>query len=235
MSTVSGNDFKNAAALLWEAWKKDMEQIPLLDPSPEFDARMHQRILEQKKEALIIKRQKKRQLRRRVAVAAAIVIAVLAGWLLLDKTAYAKVSKWFKSLVGTAVQYDFSGDISDYQEEFPQIRLGWIPEGGTVLYEGEDESHTQYMLVVSYVEEGILGFTYGVMHEGHVFNVFDSNGEERNTVVFQMGAYSIEGYISSTEKDNDYVWFDEDKNIYFTLTSSLPHEINCKILENIQY
>ena len=234
MSTVSRNDFKYAAALLWEAWKKEMEQIPSLDPSSEFDARMHQRILEQKSEALSVKKTRKHQLRRRIAIAAMIVIAALAGWLLLDKTAYAKVSKWFKSLIGTAVQYNFSGDISDYQEEFPQIRLGWIPEGGTILFEEEDEIHKDYTLVISY-DEGIVGFTYGIMNDGFVMEVIDYEGEDRETIVFQIGDYSIEGYIGRDGKDSDYVWFDEEKNLCFTITSIFSHEINCEILKNIQY
>lgn len=234
MNTVSRNDIKNAAALLWETWKNNMEQIHPLDPTPEFDARMHQRIREQKKEALLEKKARKRQLRRRVAVAAMIVIAVIAGWLLLDKTAYAKISKWFKSLVGTAVRYDFSGDISDYREDFPQIRLGWIPEGGTVLFEGEDDLQKDYTLVITY-EEGILGFTYGVMFDGFVLQFVDSEGEERETILFQIGEYSIEGYIGRDGKESDYVWFDEKKNLCFSLTSTFPNEINYEILKNIQY
>ena len=233
MKKVSERELKQAATVLWEEWKTFLETIEPHDPSPEFDARMHHLIEQKQQEIKLREKEKKRRIRHRVAVAAVLVLAILLGWLLIDQTAYAKVSKWFKSIVGNTVKFDFSGDFHSVGNELPAFRLGWFPEGGEVVYENMDMAQKSYTIVLAYSGEVKIGFQYSFMHDGLAISYSDLEGKERITEIFQCGENRIEGYLDPEDIENDYFWVDEQRNLSFSLTSFLPHETNKQIIEQI--
>ncbi len=233
MKKVSERELKQAATVLWEEWKTFLETVEPHDPSPEFDARMHRLIAQKQQEIKLREKEKKRRIRHRVAVAAVLVLAILLGWLLIDQTAYAKVSKWFKSIVKSAIKIEFSGDISEVQEPLSKYHLLWIPDGAETIFEETDDLAKDYTIVLSYDGEVKIHYHYGYMNDGTSIVYFDSFGEERIYKQLQIKGIVIDCYLSSSHVENDYFWVDEEEGLFFSMTSFFSDEINIKILEGI--
>ncbi|MBO4872577.1 MAG: DUF4367 domain-containing protein [Lachnospiraceae bacterium] len=228
---------EEAADLLWREYTEAIENAEPKAPSDAFDEKMirliRERARQREEQQKIGQTARRKTIRRRLITAAVIVIAALAGWLLLDKTAYAKISKWFKSLLGNRVSYSFSDDFRD--DGLSVVRLGWIPEGSEILKEETNGTTKEYEILLCFEDGTLLQFQYGFMYEGLVFGFEDVSEQALNIQQITVGDYTIECYLNVDSIENDYVWMDEERNMYFCLTSYLPHEICLKILEHIEY
>ena len=237
MRKLTKHHLTEAAELLWQERMAEIREAAPLEPSAAFDQRMKRLIQEgirqEEEQRSLYKKGARRVLVCRVIAAAAIVLAILLGWLLFDKTAYAKIGKWFKWISGKEIHYSFPENTDVLKEELPVYRLGWIPEGAEIILEEESEELHDYRIVLAFNED-IVVFEYGLMVEGIEMAFFDLQDRELKTETIQINDMEIECLLNVDDNDNAYLWVNEQSGVYFSMTSSLPHSENIKILERIQ-
>ena len=238
MNNKRNKNLKEAAGLLWEEWKAEIDAAEPTTPSEAFDTqmkRMAQKKLREDTEAeKAYKAEKRRRVIRRLAYAAIILLVLLAGWLILDKTALTKIERVFRWMTGNAVHYEFSDDLEENDRILPVIRPGWLPEGADVLKDETDTTVNTYELLLLYDEEKMFYFHYGFVQDGTDIMFVGDMNEEREYIKLDMADHDLECYVSSTGNSNDYFWVIEEENLYLSITSYLPHEVNLRIIENLR-
>lgn len=213
-----------SAILIREMMADEKTYTEPMDLSQEFQNRMEELLRGRK-----VKEYKVHHIRRRFWMTAAMIALVLFTWLAVDTKTRAAVAEWFKSVIEDVFHYSFSGSAVD--EDLPEYRLGWLPKGGKVE-EKEDSQVGKYSVDVTYEDGGCFSLIYGKFDEGIAFNI-DSLGHEIKHQIIKIRDQEIEEYYTPHWDDYNYVWINKTENIYFSVWSTLDHETNVKIIEDL--
>lgn len=130
----------------------------------------------------------------------------------------AAVSAWYKEIFGTFTTYWFT---SDKDIILPEYELTWVPEGYDMVFEEYNE-HT-YGSVYQRGNNAMDGFTFtcNIANEDMQLTIQSMYGLYESKQVDINGQYG-EFYLSSNPTDsNTLVWFDEENDVVFIITSYL--------------
>lgn len=232
---VTDQMLHDAAAMLWH--KKVAEEEANLEPhefSPEFEAKMQallrgDKTQENKEQETKGRKVKSLRSHRRFWVTAAMIVIALFTWLAFDAKARAAVADWFESVIEGVFHYGFNG--SAVGEEFPTYRLGWYPEGGWVEEEKEVPER-RYDIFINYEGKDAVTFSYAKFDGGSAFNI-DPLGHEMTKTIINVNGQEIEEYYTPYTDDYNYVWMNEEENLYFIIWSTFDHDSNIKIIEDV--
>ncbi len=180
-----------------------------------------------------LRRQAHRQqaLHRTMQSAAAFFLMVLLGCATVAAVpeARAAVLSWVGTRSHGSIVYQFSGEGST----LPEYALTWLPEGFAQTG-GHRSSESAYAF---YTDESgnRLYISYSLMHEGQAIS-FPGQGRllyvENLTVNGLAGQY-IHMVQLETRQNEVLIWFDENRNIVFNITSTLGKEDMLRIAENM--
>lgn len=195
-------------------------------PEPEnchysFSPRFHRKMRK------LLRTGKKNSVLRCVAAA---VLAILIGascWLGVDKGTRAAFISWVRAQCENTFVYRFFG--SDRNTDLPVYTLGWLPEGYVEIRRVQED--TQILCTYSGPDGGTLYFDYIRMSDG-VLSAVTTNGIEPESVIIN----GLEGdfYLSATTLEtNELIWFDQEANISFALSSYFDKTVMIHIAKSI--
>ena len=167
----------------------------------------------------------------RIAFAAMMAFVMLASLVLFTPSVRAKVAEWFITRREGDYLYNFK-DVTE-TSSFPRFRLGWAPAGGRVIEEPEDDRRRQYDISFLYGEEDVLGFSYGIYHSGVAISVPDL-GQTMTQEEIVVDGHTIVEYHRLGADDYDYIWFDENKSLFFCLFSTFDQKTNLEVIKQIK-
>lgn len=166
--------------------------------------------------------------------AVAAVLVVLIGFSMLcvfNTEVRAAVVTWFKETFGTYTTYRFT---SEDQNELPDYELTWIPDGYELIRE---DSYEQMYGAVYLRENNIIdGFTfdYSIANNDTQMSIHSNYGQYHSEAVNISGKHG-ELYLSNNANDaNALIWFDEDNNIVFSITSYMDASVILHIANNVK-
>lgn len=220
---MSDDALRRAAAKLAEA---RIAAQPSLDEcehefSPEFESAM---------DKLMQKSQRKAIWRRVASIAASLLLVLLIGGsavLTFNQEARASFITWLREQYENSIIYRFwgSGNTSD----FPTYQIGWMPEGFELLQGLNEES--RYIAVYQSIDDGqqiIFTYAFGTEWDELVIGG-DANNNEQLTIHGMHGEYIPYG----DDQTGDLVWIDENRQVVFTLSSTLSKETLVEIAESV--
>lgn len=163
------------------------------------------------------------------AVAASLFLVFLLGvatTLVVSQEARAAVVSWLREQYENSVVYRF-WDSSD-TEDLPKYQIGWLPDGFVLLQEIEEE---QYLALYQSSYDGrSLVFTYSTGKTwGELVIWGDTDSSEQLTIQGLHGEY----VLSEDGAEGDLIWIDDERQIVFTLSSSLGKDTMIEIAESI--
>lgn len=168
----------------------------------------------------------------RSAVAAVLVILIGFSMLLAFNTEVrATVLNWFKETFETYTTYWFT---SNDTAELPQYELKWLPDGCELISEvSYDEVYGAVYVCDSDIEGG---FTFNYLFANVEAQLtIESHYGEGNATSISVNGHDGELYESeNTDDANVLVWFDEENDVVFTITSLMDPEIMVRIASNVK-
>ena len=220
---ISDADLRLAAERVFESMDKALSRIP--DDQYVASARLDERV-----SRLYDRYQWRRKLHTAAIRVAILFIAFLVGvsvWLATDVQARAAVQDWFREVYERIFVYRFTVPLEE--SIFPQYELGWVPEGYTETNRYEGGHHKK--IVYTNVKTGdMIVFRYYKYHKGLAIGITGDNVQaERVTVNGMDGDYYHE---ENNPDDNNLVWFDENKSIVFSISSTESRFVILHIAEN---
>lgn len=203
-------------------------------PEPEectgqFSAQFEERIEKLKKSA-----ERKANWRKVGRSAVAAVLVVLIGFSMLfafNTEVRATVLNWFKETFETYTTYWFT---SNDAKELPQYELKWLPDGCKLISEvSYDEV---YGAVYACDSDIACGFTFDYLFANveAQLTVESHYGESNATFISVNGHYGELYESENTDDANILVWFDEENDVVFTITSHMDPEIIMRIASNVK-
>lgn len=167
----------------------------------------------------------------RHCVAAILAIVLGTGILLtVNVEARATVIAWIKEVFEDRIEYWFTGS---QQKEFPEYELTWVPDGMECTY-NEATAHSRSVVYMS-PNDDQQGFTFSYtrMHEGSG-TIMMLNGTEHNVISVDINGLIGELYLSrNPEITHCLIWFDEDQQITFNITSYMGSDVILHIAESV--
>ncbi len=219
---ITEDMLRNAAAEVREA---------MLDSLPPQEDMNHvfSRRFERKMNRLIQKQKGGHQTLQRIA---AVFLALLLGggiWLTVDADASAAFRKWVQNVYENSIVYRFFNRTEEISP-LGQYRMMWIPEG----YEENEINISNFYVVIEYgnKEGEKLYLHYTKLSERSQFETIldEMMGPVEVTVDDMWGMF----YQSKTPTHfNELLWFDDEHDIAFQLSSSLDQSVMLHIAENV--
>lgn len=185
--------------------------------SPQFQRKMRKLLYTNKKRTVL-----------RHAVAA--ILVVLFGsfsWLGVDVEARAAFFSWIRTQYENTFVYHFSGP--DINTNLLSYSLGWLPEGYVEVSRVQEDTIILY--VYGGPDDGMIFFRYSPMSDG-IIDAVTTNGIEPEAVVINgmAGDFYLSDVASET---NELIWFDQDANIAFSLSSFFDKTVMMRMAQNV--
>lgn len=224
---ISDEDLIVATALVSESMLRAL-------PEPEectghFSAQFEERIEKLKKSA-----ERKANWRKVGRSAVAAVLVVLIGFSMLfafNIEVRAAVLNWFKETFESYTTYWFTSNVSG---ELPQYELTWLPVGCELISEDlYEDLYSAVYLCEDNVEEGFT-FAYSFSNVDTQLTIQSHYGESNAT------SASVNGHVGELYKSENtddasvLVWFDEENDVVFTITSLMDPEIMVRVASNVK-
>ena len=224
---ITDEDLTIATAMVSEAMLRSL-------PEPEectgqFTTQFEEKIDKLKKEAA-----RKANWKKFAKSAVAAVLVVLIGFSMLcvfNTEVRATVINWFKETFETYTTYWFT---SNDTEKLPQYELKWLPDGCKLISEvSYDEA---YGAVYACNSEIAGGFTFDYLFANieTQLTVESHYGESNATFISVNGHYGELYESENTDDATILVWFDEENDVVFTITSHMDPEIIMRIASNVK-
>lgn len=177
------------------------------------------------------KQEKQRRVRKRMFAAVAAFFVTVTMLLTFHTEVRATVIAWVKEVWAGKTAYWFTGEA---QNGLPEYVLTWVPEGVECIYdEATEDSHAAIYTNQSNPQ---LGFTlhYTKMQEGTAAIILYNEAED-GVIPVDIRDMKGELYISQNpEYTHCLVWFDEERQITFNMTSYLEPEVMLHIAEGVK-
>ena len=157
-----------------------------------------------------------RKLAKSVVVSVLVVLIGFSMLCVINTEVRATVVTWFKETFETYITYWFN---SENENVLPEYELTWVPEGLELVY--ADSSEHMCIMVYQLDSNASDGFTfdYALANDNSQLTIYSLDGIRQAEVVDINGLHG-ELYLSSNpENPNALVWFDDEHDIVFTLTS----------------
>lgn len=224
---ISDEDLIAATALVSDSMLRALPEPE--DCVGQFSKQFEERIEQLKKSAI---RKAKLLKLKKCMVAALLIVAIGLSMLCVFNTEVrAAVVEWVKETFETYTTYWFN---SEADNGLPKYKLTWVPEGYEMTFE---ESHEQTYGSVyqnsSNAAENFT-FTYNITNDDMQVTIQSMYGLYEATLVDINGQYG-EFYLSSDSADaNTLVWFDEENEVVFIVTSHLDQQDILHIAESVK-
>ena len=167
-------------------------------------------------------------------VAAAILVVLLLGGSVLAGSPYVRAAfvGWVKDICGTAVNF-YIPDGTAPGEVYQDYRLGWVPEGYTLLDILENPGATDYVYVDA--DGRLLIFGYTIPTETSSPDVgFEVEGHTHKIVT--LGDLQADLYLSgSEEKSSVLFWVDKSGTVLFFIQGILDEAVLIQLAESITF
>lgn len=227
MNRISDSEMKQAAEKVRSSMLAalDDSQIPEHDFSAEFEAKIL--ALREREQ----RRQKSGKILRHCAAAILALVLCTGVFLSVNVEARAAVILWVKEVYEDGIAYWFTGKT---QEELPQYELTWIPDNMDRIYDETTES--SHSMVYSNSSDPQLGFTfsYSLMQDGSG-TIMVLNETEHSVTVVDINGMPGELYLSQDpEVTHCLIWFDEDQQVTFNITSYMDADAMLHIAESVK-
>ena len=200
-----------------------------LDPEPlEFSYEFRARIAKISSDAdAAIKR--RRRIRTRAAAAIIALIVLITAFFSFNTTARAAFVNWFKDFYKEYIVYRLFGETPS--ENISGLSPEWLPDGFSLTYQELFDNSCSFLYENTDRTAGfILGSNKAYPESAFLISDFE---DERNHFTMVIHNYEVDCYVSDDDV-SDYVWHDAEGKFFFSMSSSLPHEINVKIIENLK-
>ena len=164
----------------------------------------------------------------------AAVLVILIGFSVLcafNTEVRAVVFTWFKEKFESCTTYWFSSDVDTV---LPEYKLSWVPDGYELI--SEESYHFTYGAMYQKGSNSLNSFTfaYNIAGDDMQLTIQSIYGSYDSTPVDINGGYG-EFYLSDTPNEtNALIWFDEEHNIVFAITSYLDQEDILQIASNVK-
>lgn len=227
MNRISDSQLTQATAIVRNSMLMALNQaeIPTHNFSSEFELRIQ----------ALRKQENQRQVIHKVmrgCVAAILVFIMGTGiFLTVNVEARATVIAWIKEVFEDRIEYWFTGSP---QKEFPEYELTWVPDNMECIY---DES-TEYSCSVIYMNpnDPQRGFTfsYSRIQEGSG-TIMVINETEHSIILVDINGMAGDLYLSQDpEITHCLIWFDEEHQITFNITSYMDSDVILHIAESVK-
>ena len=137
---------------------------------------------------------------------------------------------WIRTVEEGLVLYRFTGD--EASAEFPRCRLGWVPEGFTMVSEIDDGDIGRYDVVYQETESPrCVIFGYRRMSGDRITWIA---GDEYTYEAVTVNGLPGDFYETTEENGaSTLLWFDEERDLLFSLDSDLDRETILQMAESV--
>lgn len=226
MNRITDSQLTQATAIVRNSMLMTLDQAEI--PSHIFSSEFELKI------QALRKQESRRQVIHKImrhCVAAMLVLVLGTGiFLTVNVEARATVIAWIKEVFEDRIEYWFTGSP---QKEFPEYEPTWIPDDMECIY---DES-TEYSRSVIYMNPNDLqrGFTfsYSRIQEGSG-TIMVINETAHSIIPVDINGMVGDLYLSQDpEITHCLIWFDEEQQITFNITSYMDSAIILHIAESV--
>lgn len=214
---------RNASRMFVEALEEDYDPRAAYPPSPAFRRKL--RSLRRRAEHPYA-----HAARQRAAVFLLVLLLSGGAFLSVDAQARDALQVWLREIGENFVLYRFTED--DASADFPCYRLGWVPEGFTLVNETNDADIGRYNAV--YQETDGLNcviFSYRRMSDDGLAWIAGSE--------YVYEAVTVNGFpgdfYETTEENGSrtLLWFDEENDLMFSVDSNLSRNDILQVAESV--
>lgn len=203
----------------------DQTEIPAHNFSSEFELRIR----------ALRKRENRRQSMYKVmrhCVAAILALVLGAGiFLTVNVEARATVIAWIKEVFEDRIEYWFIGVP---QKEFPKYELTWLPDEMECIYDETTEFNRSVVYMNPNDPQQGFTFVYSQMQEGSG-TLIVLNETEHSIIPVDINGMVGDLYLSQDpEITHCLIWFDEDQQITFNITSYMDADVILHIAESVK-
>ena len=225
MNRITNSQLTQATAIVRNSMLMTLDQAEI--PSHIFSSEFELKI------QALRKQESRRQVIHKVmrhCVAAILALVLGTGiFLTVNMEARAVVIAWIKEVFEDRIAYWFTGDSKN---EFPEYELTWVPDDMECIF---DEA-TEYSRSVVYMNpiDPRSGFTfsYSRMQEGSG-TVMVLNETEHSMIPENINGMVGDLYLSQNpEITHCLIWFDEEQQIAFNITSYMDSDVILHIAES---
>ena len=220
------SELRQAAGLVRQSMLASLSDAPAdYVPSPGFRRRMEPLFARARRMEVA-----RRWTRRAVAAALALVLGT-GAWLATDPDARASFTGWVREICGDSVLYRFFSPSP--ASVIPTFRPTWVPEGYREVR--SHQSDQQQIVLYQRGEDELDSFIFDYM--------FYSAGSEPNLLLKEGTYESREVRVGNCighfylvldgSQGNELTWFDDEKQIMFSLDSSFDFDVMLHIAESV--
>lgn len=226
MNSITDSQLTQATAIVRNSMLMALEQseIPTHDFSSEFELRI-QALRKQENHRLAIHKVM------RGCVAAILAFIMGTGvFLTVNVEARAAVIAWIQEVFEDRIEYWFTGDSKN---EFPEYDLTWAPDDMECIYD-ETTEHSRSVVYMNRndPQQGFT-FSYSRMQEGSG-TIMVINETAHSMIPVDINGMAGDLYLSQDpEITHCLIWFDEEHQITFNLTSYMDSEVILHIAESV--
>ncbi len=168
---------------------------------------------------------------KRCAAVIVLVVLSVSAILMTSTDARAAIMAWFKEALEGQNLFHFQGSIP--QDNFPDVTLGWIPDSLTCTMKESGKK----VFIINYddPDNPSAGFTLsgGYISDGTTSIMGYDDGPHQITSV-KVGELPGELYLSEDSSNpSGLIWFDEENNVFFVMTSFYTPEVMLHIAEEV--
>lgn len=226
MNRITNSQLTQATAIVRNSMLMTLDQAEI--PSHIFSSEFELKI------QALRKQESRRQVIHKVmshCVAAILALVLGTGiFLTVNVEARATVIAWIKEVFEDRIEYWFTGDPKN---AFPEYEITWVPDDMECIY----EETTEYGRSVVYMnpndpQQGFT-FSYARMQEGSG-TVMVINEIEHSMIPVDINEMVGDLYLSQDpEITHCLIWFDEEQQITFNITSYMDSAIILHIAESV--
>ena len=225
MNSITDSQLTKATAVVRNSMLMALDQteIPIHNFSSEFELGI-QALRKQENHRLAIRKVM------RGCVAAILAFIMGTGvFLTVNVEARATVIAWIKEVFEDRIEYWFTGVL---QKELPVYDLTWVPDDMECIYD-ETTEHSRSVVYMN-PNDSQQGFTfsYSRMQEGSG-TIMVLNETEHSIILVDINGMVGDLYLSQDpEITHCLIWFDEERQISFNITSYMDSEVILHIAES---
>lgn len=227
MNRITDSQLTRATAIVRNSMLMALNQaeIPTHNFSSEFELRIQ----------ALRKQENHRQVIHKVmrgCVAAILGFIMGTGiFLTVNVEARATVIAWIKEVFEDRIEYWFTGSP---QKEFPEYELTWVPDDMECVYhEATEYSYSAVYMNPSDSQQGFT-FSYTQMQEGSGTIMILSEAKHSIIPVVINGMIGDLYLSQDPEITHCLIWFDEEHQITFNITSYMDSDVILHIAESVK-
>ena len=226
MNRITDSQLTQATAIVRNSMLMalDHSEVPIHNFSSEFELRI---------QALRKQENHRQAIHKVMRGCVAAILAFIMGmglFLTVNVEARATVIAWIKEIFEDRIEYWFT---EDPQNAFPEYEIKWVPDDMECIYD-ETTEHSRSVVYMN-PNDSQQGFTfsYSRMQEG------SGTIMVINETVHSMIPADVNGMVGDLYLSQDpeithcLIWFDEEHQITFNLTSYMDSEVILHIAESV--